>query len=192
MWIPDKTHTDDGFETTIGVNHLGHFLLTNLLLDKIRACAPARIINVSSRAHYRGKMDLTDLSYAAKPWKPSTAYEQSKLANVLFTRQLAKMLNRDEVGVYSLHPGVVRTDLGRHIEKKIGIFRYLLWGALWPFTKNPVQGAQTTIHCAVSEELEGKTGLYFSDCAPMEPSTEGQDDEMAERLWEVSSKLVSL
>ena len=177
---------------TIGVNHLGHFLLTNLLLDKIKACQPSRIINVSSRAHERGQMDLTDLNYAAKPWSAMKAYEQSKLANVLFSRQLAKMLPKDEVGVYSLHPGVVRTDLGRHIEKRIGIFRYLLWGALWPFTKNAKQGAQTTIHCAVTEELQGQSGLYYSDCAEKKAAPQAEDDETAQKLWDLSSKLVGL
>ena len=192
MWIPQKTHTADGFESTIGVNHLGHFLLTNLLLDKLRASKPARIVNVSSRAHTRGQMDLNDINFATKPWNPMTAYEQSKLANVLFSRQLVKMLNPNEVCVYSLHPGVVRTDLGRHIEDKIGVFRYVLWGLLWPFTKNPVQGAQTTIHCAVSEELEGETGLYYSDCSPQEAAPLAQNDETAEKLWELSSKLVGM
>ena len=180
---------------TIGVNHLGHFLLTNLLLDKLRsssASQPARIVNVSSRAHTRGQIDLTDLNFATKPWDPMKSYEQSKLANVLFSRQLAKMLDKNEVCVYSLHPGVVRTDLGRHVEDKVGIFKYLLWGLLWPFTKNPVQGAQTTIHCAVAEELEGETGLYYSDCAQKEAAPQGQDDVTAEKLWELSSRLVGL
>ena len=94
MWLPEKTHTSDGFETTIGVNHLGHFLLTNLLLEKLRASKPSRIVNVSSRAHIRGKMDLTDLNYATKPWDAMGAYSQSKLANVLFSRQLAKLLQK--------------------------------------------------------------------------------------------------
>lgn len=192
MWLPDKTHTSDGFEMTIGVNHLGHFLLTNLLLEKIKASKPARIINVSSRAHTRGIMDLTDLNYQTKIWSPMKAYEQSKLANVLFSRQLTKLLNAEDVCVYSLHPGVVRTDLGRHLEQKMGIFSYVMWATLMPFTKNPVQGAQTTIHCAVSQELEGVTGHYYSDCAEKDAAPQGQDDETAEKLWELSSKLVSL
>ena len=92
MLLPDKTHTADGYEMTIGVNHLGHFLLTNLLLDKLRASKPSRIVNVSSLAHEKGKMDLTDLNYATKPWDSMGAYRQSKLANVLFSRQLEKLL----------------------------------------------------------------------------------------------------
>ena len=192
MWIPQKTHTDDGFESTIGVNHLGHFLLTNLLLDKLRASKPARIVNVSSRAHTRGRIDLTDLNFATKPWDPMKSYEQSKLANVLFSRQLTKLLDKDEVSVYSLHPGVVRTDLGRHVEEKVGYFKFILWGLLWPFTKNPVQGAQTTIHCAVAEDVQGDTGLYYSDCAPKEAAPQAQDDHTAEKLWELSAKLVGI
>ena len=92
MLLPEKTHTADGYEMTIGVNHLGHFLLTNLLLDKLRASKPSRIVNVSSLAHEKGKMDLTDLNYATKDWDSMGAYRQSKLANVLFSRQLEKLL----------------------------------------------------------------------------------------------------
>jgi len=187
----EKTHTADGFESTIGVNHLGHFLLTNLLLDKLRNSKPARIVNVSSGAHTRGQIDLTDLNSATK-WQPRKAYEQSKLANVLFSRQLAKIVDKNEICVYSLHPGVVRTEIFRDIEASIGVFKYLMWGLLWPFTKNPMQGAQTTIHCAVAEELEGETGLYYSDCSPKEAAPQAQDDEMAEKLWDLSMKFVGL
>ena len=187
----EKIHTADGFESTIGVNHLGHFLLTNLLLDKLRNSKPARIVNVSSGAHYGGQIDLTDLNWATK-WQPRKAYGQSKLANVLFSRQLAKIVDKNEVCVYSLHPGVVRTEIFRDIEASIGVFKYLMWGLLWPFTKNPIQGAQTTIHCAVAEELEGETGLYYSDCAPKEAAPQAQDDEMAEKLWDLSMKFVGL
>ena len=102
------------------------------------------------------------------------------------------MLNPNEVCVYSLHPGVVRTEIFRDIEASIGVFKYLMWGLLWPFTKNPIQGAQTTIHCAVAEELEGETGLYYSDCSPKEAAPQAQDDEMAEKLWDLSMKLVGL
>ena len=130
-------------------------------------------------------------------------------------------MNKDEVTVYSLHPGVVRTDLGRHIEGKLGIFKYLFWGALWPFTKNPVQGAQTSIYCAVEEEISGKyykvqtqmtqflfltkyvefflkyifighSGRYYSDCQEKPEAPLGQDDETAEKLWDLSVKLVNL
>ena len=168
MLLPEKIHTEDGFEMTIGVNHLGHFLLTNLLLDKLKNSKPARIVNVSSLAHDKGHIDLTDLCYATKPWDSMAAYRQSKLANVLFSLQLSKMLDKDEVTVYSLHPGVVRTDLGRHVDKRLGIFRHIFWSLMWPFTKNPVQGAQTNIYCAVDEEVAGHTGHYYSDCREKE------------------------
>jgi len=192
MLLPEKTHTADGYETTIGVNHLGHFLLTNLLLDKLRASKPSRIVNVSSLAHEKGKIDLGDLNYATKPWDSMAAYRQSKLANVLFSRQLAKLLEKDEVTVYSLHPGVVRTELGRHIIQKLGIFAYLLGALIWPFTKNPAQGAQTTIYCAVDEEISGHSGRYYSDCKEKDAAPQAQDDETAEKLWELSEKLVGL
>ena len=94
--------------------------------------------------------------------------------------------------MYSLHPGVVRTELGRHLIKRIGIFKYLLGAFLWPFTKNPVQGAQTSIYCAVAEEISGHSGRYYSDCQEKEVAPQAKDDKMAERLWALSEKLVGL
>jgi retinol dehydrogenase-12 len=192
MLLPEKQFTDDGFEMTIGTNHLGPFLLTNLLMDKIRASKPSRIVNVSSRAHEKGHIELTDLNYATRPWASMEAYRQSKLANVLFSRKLAEMLDKDEVTVYSLHPGVVHTDLGRHVEARIGPLKHILWGLLWPFTKNPVQGAQTSIHCAVDDEVGGHSGRYYSDCTEREVAPQAQDDEVAAKLWQLSAKLVNL
>ena len=137
-------------------------------------------------------MDLTDLNYATKPYATIQAYEQSKLANVLFSRKLSQIVDKDEITVYSLHPGVVRTELGRHMENRMGPFRHLFWGLIWPFTKSPMQGAQTTIYCAIDEEISGHSGRYYSDCKEKTVASQGEDDETAEKLWEISAKLVNL
>uniref|UniRef100_A0A3Q2EE71 Retinol dehydrogenase 12, like n=1 Tax=Cyprinodon variegatus TaxID=28743 RepID=A0A3Q2EE71_CYPVA len=178
--------TADGFEMQIGVNHFGHFLLTYLLLDLIKRSAPARIINVSSMAHSWGSINLEDIN-SEKSYNKNKAYAQSKLANVLFTRSLAKRLEGTGVTTYSLHPGVVRTDLWRHLSAPERFFINLAK----PFTKDSTQGAQTTIYCAVEPSLEKESGGYYSDCAPANTSAAGKD-ELAEKLWELSCKMLSL
>lgn len=142
-----------------------------------------------------GKVNFDDLN-SDKAYDPSAAYDQSKLCNVLFTRELAKRLsNTEHVTVNSLHPGVVRTELGRHLKDTLGWKFYLMFIfypiLLW-LMKSPRQGAQTTIHCAVSEELNNVTGLYFSDCQPMEPSKLALNDDDAKKLWQISEKLCKL
>lgn len=196
MWCP-KMLTNDGFEMQFGVNHLGHFLLTNLLLDKIKSSAPSRIINVSSRAYMRGTVNFDDLN-SDKAYDPRLAYAQSKLCNVLFTRELAKRLPKDSktVTVNTLHPGVVRTELGRYMGETLGLRYYLATTLFYPIMllmlKSSEQGAQTTIHLAVSEEVGNVSGLYFADCAPQELLPKAQSDADAQRLWEVSEKLCKL
>ena len=181
--------TKDGFEMQFGTNHLGHFLLTMLLLDLLKKSAPSRIVNVSSYGHSMGsgKINFDDIhwekSYSAWP-----AYYNSKLANVLFTRELSKRLEGSHVTANSLHPGVVRTELARHIIYSRVIFSLVLWY----ITKSPEQGAQTTIHCAVAEEMEGVSGKYLADCAIKEPCKGAQDDDAAKKLWDLSLKLVGL
>ncbi|XP_008293503.1 retinol dehydrogenase 12-like [Stegastes partitus] len=179
--------TADGFEMQIGVNHMGHFLLTYLLLDLIKRSAPARIVTVSSMAHAWGSINLDDIN-SEKSYDKTRAYSQSKLANVLFTRSLAKRLEGTGVTTYSLHPGVVKTDLGRHLNGPMQV----LMKVSSPFLKNPVQGAQTTIYCAVEPSLANETGQYYSDCAPTSPSSAGQDDNMAQKLWELSCRMLSI
>lgn len=185
--------TQDGFEMQFGVNHLGHFLLTNLLLDKIKSSAPARIVNVSSRAHTRTEnIDFDDLN-SEKNYNSMAAYRQSKLANVLFTRELSLRLQGTNVTVNSLHPGVVKTELTRYLPQSVPLyFRVLFAPIFYLLGKTPKQGAQTTIYCAVDESLANVTGKYFSDCAIKEESKAAQDDEAAKKLWEVSEKLVGL
>ncbi|XP_062848260.1 retinol dehydrogenase 12, like isoform X1 [Trichomycterus rosablanca] len=179
--------TADGFEMQIGVNHMGHFLLTHLLLDVIKKSAPARIINVSSMAHKWGAINLEDIN-SEKSYDRTKAYSQSKLANVLFTRSLAKRLEGTGVTTYALHPGVVQTDLWRHLN-------WPQQAAMWlarPFTKTSVQGAQTTIYCAVAPELETESGKYYSDCAPASCSSAAMDDDTAQRLWDLSCQMLNI
>lgn len=187
MAIPNRLTTKDGFELQIGTNHFGHFLLTNLLLDTIKASAPARIINVSSLAHKFGKIHRDDLQLEKGSYTRWVSYGQSKLANILFTRELAKRLNGTNVTVNSLHPGAVATELGRHL----GILHYI---AL-PFqalVKTPKSGAQTSIMLAVDPDLEKVTGKYFVDCAIATESKAAQCDETAAWLWEVSERITKL
>ncbi|KAM6900802.1 retinol dehydrogenase 12, like [Xenentodon cancila] len=179
--------TADGFEMQIGVNHIGHFLLTYLLLDLIKRSAPARIINVSSMAHAWGSINLEDIN-SEKSYNKTKAYAQSKLANVLFTRSLAKRLEGSDVTTYSLHPGVVQTDLWRHL----GLLEQFFMKVASPFTKNSAQGAQTTIYCAVEPSLEKESGGYYSDCALADCSAAGKDDDVAQKLWELSCQLLSI
>uniref|UniRef100_A0A8C9R6J6 Zgc:153441 n=1 Tax=Scleropages formosus TaxID=113540 RepID=A0A8C9R6J6_SCLFO len=185
-----KGLTVDGFETQFAVNHLGHFLLTNLLLGKLQKSTPSRVITVSSLAHKGGKIHFDDLSFSKTTYNSLTSYRQSKLANLLFARELARRLKGSGVMSFALHPGVIRTELGRHVELQNPLLKVLLYIPAFLLLKTPWEGAQTSIYCAVTEGLEGKSGSYFSDCALKKPAPEAQDDLVALRLWEVSAQLV--
>jgi len=182
-----RSLTVDGLETTFAVNHLAPFLLTNLLLDVLKASAPSRIVNVSSSAHTRTKMDFDDLQ-EENNFGMFRAYSQSKLANVLFTYELARKLEETGVSVNALHPGVVRTNLGRD---STGIVR-LGFMAMGPFIRTPEQGAVTCIYLASSPEVEGVTGKYFVNKKEVPSSKESYDEAVARRLWEVSEKLTQV
>ncbi|MEQ2303147.1 hypothetical protein AMECASPLE_013709 [Ameca splendens] len=183
--------TEDGFDLQFGVNHLGHFLLTNCLLDLLKQSAPSRIVNVSSLAHERGQINFDDINQKINynPWR---SYSQSKLANVLFTRELAKRLQGTGVTTYSLHPGVIRTELGRHFLPTIPLWKRVLYKPFSFFIKNPTEGAQTTIYCAVEESLQNESGFYYSDCARKATAPQGRDDEAAKKLWDLSASMVGL
>ncbi|XP_052457960.1 retinol dehydrogenase 11-like [Carassius gibelio] len=183
--------TEDGFEMQFGVNHLGHFLLTNLLLDLLKKSAPSRVVSVSSLAHDTGKIHFDDINLE-KNYDPLISYRQSKLANVLFTRELALRLKGTGVTTYTLHPGVINTELGRHFFPSLPLWKRLLFMPLFFFVKTPWQGAQTTIYCAVSESLQDSSGLYYSDCAVKEAAPQGRDDAAARRLWDLSASMVGL
>ncbi|XP_058461119.1 retinol dehydrogenase 13-like [Malaya genurostris] len=183
-----RTLTKEGIELQLGVNHMGHFLLTNLLLDRLKMSAPSRIVVVSSLAHERGKINIHDLN-SEKSYDPANAYEQSKLANVLFTRELAKRLEGTGVTVNAVHPGVVDTELMRHM----GLFNswfssILIKPFVWPFLKSPIYGAQTSLYAALDPDLEKVSGQYFSDCAPKDVAELAKDDKLAKWLWTVSDK----
>ncbi|XP_070827875.1 retinol dehydrogenase 12-like [Chaetodon trifascialis] len=186
-----KWQTEDGFEMQFGVNHLGHFLLTNCLLDLMKKSSPSRIVNVSSLAHERGQIYFDDI-HQEKDYSPWKSYRQSKLANVLFTRELAHRLQGTGVTTYSLHPGVIRTELGRHFWPMLPLWKRLLYAPIMFFVKSPTQGAQTTIYCAVEESLQNESGLYYSDCAPKTAAPQGLDDEAAKKLWNLSASMVGL
>ncbi|XP_063054776.1 retinol dehydrogenase 12 [Engraulis encrasicolus] len=184
--------TEDGFETQLAVNHLGHFLLTNLLMDLLKKSRPSRVVNVSSIAHKGGKIDFDDLFFDKRPYSSLVSYRQSKLANILFSRELHHRMRGSGITSYSLHPGVIRTELGRHVESWFPFLRSILMLPSYMFMKTPRQGAQTSIYCAVTEGLESKSGCYFSDCREKQTSPEGRDDVAARRLWEVSARLVGI
>ena len=152
----------------------------------------ARVVTVSSLAHRRGEMYWDDINWETNVYDSVKAYGQSKLANVLFTRELAHRLEGSGVNVYSLHPGVIATELGRHIKDYLGIFSVALY-LMRPFLKTPESGAQTTIFCAVDESLKDETGKYYADCkeAPVCPVAVSNDED-PKRLWLLSERLTGL
>ena len=188
--LSERSETEQGFETTFGVNHLGHFLLTQLLLDRIKGSAPARIVNVSSGAHRRvgSGLDFDDLQ-SAKGYSAFRVYGRSKLANIYFTRELARRLQGTGVTVNALHPGVVATGFARDGDAKPP-FSWLITLAR-PFFRSPEKGAQTSIFVASAPELDGVTGKYFADSKETEPTSIAQDDEAARRLWTASEQLIA-
>jgi NAD(P)-dependent dehydrogenase (short-subunit alcohol dehydrogenase family) len=184
-----RSETSDGIETTFAVNHLAYFLLTNLLLDRIRSSAPARIVNVASDAHRMGgALDFGDLG-SAKRYSAMAVYGRSKLANVLFTRELARRLAGSGVTVNAVHPGVVRTGLGQNNDAPI---LKLLTNLARPFFRSPEKGAETSIWACTAPELDGVTGRYFSDRREAKPHANALDDAAALRLWDASAKLVGI
>ncbi|XP_016986383.2 retinol dehydrogenase 13 [Drosophila rhopaloa] len=187
-----KMLTKDGFEMQLGVNHIGHFLLTNLLLDLLKKSAPSRVVVVSSLAHTRGAINVADLN-SEKSYDEGLAYSQSKLANVLFTRELAKRLDGSGVTVNSLHPGVVDTELARNWAFfQSNLVKYFIKPMIWPLLKTPKSGAQTSIYAALDPELQTVTGLYFSDCKPKDVAAAALDDAVGKFLWAESEKWTGL
>lgn len=179
--------TADGFELQFGVNHLGHFLLTHLLLDRLTASAPARIIVVSSEAHHDAQLDFDDLQWRRRRYDPKEAYACSKLANVLFTYELARRLEGTGVTANALHPGVIATNM---VREYVGLPQALEF-TLRASYKSPEQGARTSIYLASSPEVAGVTGRYFINRRERRSSPESYDREAQTRLWEVSEGLTA-
>ncbi|XP_004609398.2 retinol dehydrogenase 14 [Sorex araneus] len=182
--------TEDGFEMQFGVNHLGHFLLTNLLLGLLKSSAPSRIVVVSSKLYKYGDINFEDLN-SEQSYNKSFCYSRSKLANILFTRELARRLEGTNVTVNVLHPGIVRTNLGRHIHIPL-LARPLFSLVSWAFFKTPAEGAQTSVYLASSPEVEGVSGKYFGDCKEEQLLPKAMDDLVARKLWDISEVMVGL
>jgi NAD(P)-dependent dehydrogenase (short-subunit alcohol dehydrogenase family) len=189
--LKSRTETEDGFEATFGINHLGHFLLTDLLLDRLQASPPARVVVVASRAHKGARLglDFDDLQ-AERGYRWMDAYNKSKLANIYFTRELARRVDGTGVTVNALHPGFVRSDFGRDGDLG-GLYGWGIKYLAQPFAISSERGARTTIYLASSPEAEGVTGGYFYKCKPAAPSKVAEDDGAARRLWEESEQLVA-
>ena len=180
--------TADGLERTFALNHLAPFLLTNLLLDRLKASAPARVVTVSSGEQARGRVEFDDLQ-GARDYSAQRAYSQSKLANVMFTNELARRLEGTGVTANSLHPGVVRTNFGA--EDQAGFFA-VMGGVVRPFLKTPAQGAHTTIYLASSPDVAGVSGKFFANRKPKTANKVAYDTDMTARLWQVSADLVGM
>ncbi|XP_029965362.1 retinol dehydrogenase 14 isoform X1 [Salarias fasciatus] len=184
------TKTEDGFEMQLGVNHLGHFLLTHLLLDLLKTSAPSRIVVVSSKLYKYGHINFDDLNSEAK-YDKAFCYSQSKLANLLFTLELAKQLQGSGVTVNALTPGIVRTRLGRHVQIPF-LAKPLFNLASMVFFKSPLEGAQTPLYLACSPEVEGVSGKCFANCEEEELMAKAVDEQAAKKLWDISRRMVGL
>lgn len=185
--------TPDGLETTFAVNHLAYFVVTRLLLDVLKASAPARIVNVSSDAHRFGTIDFDDLQseqrYRGIPIMAALqVYGGSKLMNLHFTTELARRLEGSGVTANALHPGAVATQLGQNN----GAIGQIVTGMLRPFFRTPAQGAATSIHVATAPELADVSGKYFADCKEVAPSRSARRKDTARELWETSCELAGL
>lgn len=193
VWKVPYGKTKDGFETHLGINHMGHFLLTNLLLDLMIKSAPSRIINVTSSTHIRGKINKADLN-SDHNYSELEAYDQSKLANILFTMELAEKLKGTGVTANAVNPGIVDTKLYRlHNPSLSQNFATTIFGPIkWILYKTPIGGAQTTLYAALDPDLEKVTGKYFSECKEEELQPHVSDDITAKWLWAVSEKWTRL
>jgi NAD(P)-dependent dehydrogenase (short-subunit alcohol dehydrogenase family) len=185
---PKRRLTPEGAELTLAVNHLAPFLLTTLLLDRLRESAPARIVNVSSVAHERARFDFDDPAME-RGYRPFAAYSRSKLANLWFTYELARRLEGSGVTVNAVHPGLVRTALGDHSGMLRGVGWRLLHVAYRKVSLSPEEGAAAITHLATAPELEGLTGRYFVERRPVESSPASRDSSAAARLWALSEEL---
>jgi NAD(P)-dependent dehydrogenase (short-subunit alcohol dehydrogenase family) len=187
LMAPTSQQSADGYELTFAVNHLAPFLLTNLLLDRLKASAPARIVTVASEAHRGAQIDPAQLAHP-QDWGSMKAYGRSKLCNILFTRELAARLAGSGVTVACLHPGVVATELGNRGGSLIG----LGWRLAKPFMLSPERGAETSIFLATVPDPAPFHGAYVIRKEVAQPAPAARDDALARRLWQESARLVGL
>ena len=186
--IGTRQETVDGFETTIGVNHLGPFLLTHLLAPALVAAPAGRVVTVASLAHRQGELDLDDLMFERRPYQSMLVYGTSKLANVLFARELAHRLGPTGVTSVSLHPGTVRSGFGRsgHWLLQLGV------RIAAPLFVDAERGASTSVHAAAAPAMEGVSGVHLSRRRVVTPSAAARDDRLARGLWDRSAALVGV
>ena len=180
--------TVDGLEMTFATNHMAYFVVTNLLLDKLKATPGARIVSTASDAHKSGKLDFEDLQ-SEKKYSTFRAYGTSKLCNILFTRELARRLAGTGVTANCLHPGFVATGFGDNTDGLMG-FAFGVLKKVAAIT--PDDGAKTIIYLASSPEVAGQSGFYYYKCAPLAPTAAAQNDADAKRLWEISAKIAGV
>lgn len=180
--------TKEGFELQFGVNHLGHFLLTHLLLDALQKSPAPRIVNVSSGAHYNGKINTQFFrgEIGEEKYKGMPAYQQSKLANVLFTKELARRY--PNICSHALHPGVVSTEIA---QKETNWFFSTIWRVFRPIMLSAEKGAKTSIYVASSPDVLKVNGRYFDKCKEKEPAPLSKDEALAKELWEVSEAMIN-
>ena len=193
---PKRQESEDGLELTMAVNHLGHFLLTNLLLGLLQKSSPSRVVVVSSIAHHnfletRSPFQFDNVN-SEMFYSSFEAYGQSKLANILFTRELARRLVDSGVTANSLHPGICKTEIFQFSRYFGYHLRNLLSRLTSPFFKTAEEGVCTAIHLAVSEQVEGISGKYFVDCKEQQPAKTAQDGVAAKKLWNISCELAGL
>jgi NAD(P)-dependent dehydrogenase (short-subunit alcohol dehydrogenase family) len=186
LFSPHYRLSADGFELTFAVNHLAPFLLTNLLLERLKASAPARVVTVASEAHRRNRIDVGDLT-RPRDWAMSRGYGRSKLCNILFTRELASRLDPDEVVATCLHPGMVATGIGQR-----GGVLELGWRVLKPFMLRPEKGAETPVFLATAPDPKRFHGGYVIRKALTQPDPAALDSGLARRLWDESARLAGL
>jgi retinol dehydrogenase 14 len=182
-----RTETADGLESTFAINHLAPFLLTNLLLDMLKQSAPSRVVTVSSEAERWGNIDFDDLQ-SKKKYRGFPVYGMTKLANIMFTYELAERLKGTDVTATCMHPGAVNTRFGTNNRGPMTI----LFRAFKPFMRTPEQGADTVIWLAASPDVEGVSGRYYADRKPLEPKKIANDPAARRRLWEESERLTGL
>ena len=184
-YFPRRTENPDGVEMNLALNHLAYFRLTRELYPLLDGGRPSRVVNVASRAHRVARLDFRDLEFSERRYRPFVAYGTSKLMNIMFTRELARRAPSERVTANAVHPGVVKTGFGHDYP---GLFSWLATIAS-PAMVSAAKGAETSIHLAISREVEGLSGGYYADAKLAKPRKKALDDEAALRLWRMSEKL---